>query len=45
MTPLKGKNGGWLLIHVINKNYVPVVDLNSEDLKHQDTPIKFIIFK
>ena len=29
-TPLKGKYYVWLLINVFNKNYVPVIGLNSE---------------
>ena len=46
MTPPKGKDGGWLLISIVNKNYVPIVDLNSEEFKQKETPIKFrICFK
>ena len=43
ITPLKVEGGSWLLIYVVNKNYVPVIDLNSEEVKHQETPIKFLI--
>ena len=43
MTPLKVEDEGWLLIDVVNKNYVPVTDLNSEEFKHQETPVKFRI--
>ena len=43
MTPPKGKDGGWLLISIVNKNYVPIVDLNSEEFKQKETPIKFRI--
>ena len=28
MTPLKGKDGGLLLIYVVNNTYFPVIDLN-----------------
>ena len=45
MTPLKGKDGGLLLIHVVNNKYFPVIDLNWEELKQQFTPIKFGISK
>ena len=45
MTPLKGEYYRWLLIYVFNNNYVPVIDLNSEDFKQQETPIKFSISK
>ena len=30
---------------MFNKNYVPVIDLNSEEFKRQETPIKFSISK
>ena len=43
ITPLKVEDDGWLLIDVVNKNYVPVTDLNSEEFKHQETPVKFRI--
>ena len=45
MTPLKGEYYRWLLIYVFNNNYVPVIDLNSEEFKQQETPIKFGISK
>ena len=35
ITPLKVEYGYWLLIYVVNKNYVPVMDLNSEEFKQQ----------
>ena len=41
MTPLKGEDDGWLLIDVVNRNYDPVVDLNSEEFKQKKKPIKF----
>ena len=29
ITPFKLEDGGWLFIDVVNKNYVPVIDLKS----------------
>ena len=45
MTSLKGEDVGWLLIDVVNKDYVPAVGLNSEYFKQQETPIKFGFLK
>ena len=32
---MKGKDDGCLLIGLVNKKYVPFIDLNSEEFKHQ----------
>ena len=41
MTTLRREDDGWLLIGVLNISYDPVIDLNSEDFKQLETPIKF----
>ena len=33
MIPLKDEDDGSLFIAVVNKNYVPVIDLNLQDFK------------
>ena len=38
---MKGEDDGWLLIHEVNKNYSPLIDLNLEELKQQETQTKF----
>ena len=43
--PLKGEYEGWVLIYVVDNNYVPVIYLNSEEFKQQETPIKLGIRK
>ena len=43
MTTLTWKYVGWLLIGVADKKYVPVVDLNPEEFKQQETPINSVI--
>ena len=45
ITPPKVEGYGWLLIDVVNKNHVLVIDLNSEEFKQQETPIKFGVRK
>ena len=45
MTALKGKDDGWLLNNLVNNNYVPVIDLNSEEFNQKYSLIKFVILK
>ena len=40
ISPLKVYYDGWLLIDVVDNNYVHVTNLNSEQFKHKDIPIK-----
>ena len=41
--PPKEEDDGWLLIDVINKNYVPVIYLNPDQFKQKENPIHFSI--
>ena len=44
-TDLKGDMKGWVQVDVINKKYVPVIDMKSDEFKDNETEIEFAVRK